>query len=100
MPFKIKIELEAHLDIQKGIEWYSQHQKKLGEKFYLAVISRIDTLAVNPHFEIRYDQIRCLPIKKFPFMIHFTVDESKNLVVIRAVFHTSLDPENWNKRFV
>lgn len=100
MPFKIKIEPEAQLDIQEGIEWYNEHQKELGEKFYLAVISRIDTLAENPHFEIRYDQVRCLPIKKFPFMIHFTVDESKNIVIIRAVFHTSLNPENWNKRFV
>jgi toxin ParE1/3/4 len=37
-------------------------------------------------------------MKKFPFMIHFTLDETQNFVVVHAVFHTSLNPKNWEER--
>jgi hypothetical protein len=33
MTFKIKIEQEAHQDIQEGIDWYNQQQPGLGRKF-------------------------------------------------------------------
>lgn len=98
MSFKIKIEPEARTDIQEAISWYNKQQKGLGKKFYSHVLNHIDDLAINPHFEIRYDNIHCLPLKKFPFMIHFTVDEPSRLVIIRAVFHTSLNPNKWMKR--
>lgn len=98
MAFKIKIEPEARLDIQEAITWYNKQQKGLGKKFHTAVTSHIDSLAKNPHFEIRYDNVHCLPLKKYPFMIHFTINEPKNLVTVRAVFHTSLNPNNWKIR--
>lgn len=98
MTFKIKIEPDARLDIQEAINWYNLKQPGLGKKLYLAIISRIEGLAKNHHFEIRYDNVRCLPIDKFPCMIQFTIDELKSLVVIRAVFHTSLHPEKWIKK--
>ncbi len=34
-------------------------------------------------------------MKKFPFMIHFIVNEKINAVFIVSVFHTSLNPEKW-----
>lgn len=98
MSFKIIIEPEARLDIQEAIDWYNKQQKGLGKKFHSAVLKHINSLIKNPNFEIRYDSVHCLPLKNFPFMIHFTIDNAKKLVAIRAVFHTSLNPTNWNKR--
>ncbi len=31
-------------------------------------------------------------------MIHFSIDEQNKLVVVHALFHTSRNPETWNKR--
>jgi len=98
MAFKIKIEPEARLDIQEAVDWYNKQQKGLGKKFHADLLKYIDSLTKNPHFEIRYDAVHCLPVKKFPFMVHFTVDVSKKIVAVRAVFHTSLNPDNWTKR--
>jgi len=28
-------------------------------------------------------------------MVHFTVDDAKKIVTVRAVFHTSLNPDKW-----
>ena len=98
MAFKVKIEPDARLDIQEAITWYNKQQKALGKKFHSNVLTHIDSLAKNPHFEIRYDTVHCLPLKKFPFMIHFTINETQKLVTVRAVFHTSLNPTNWKNR--
>jgi toxin ParE1/3/4 len=43
--------------------------------------------------------VRCLPLKKFPAMIHFTIDEKANAVVVWAVLNTYLDPKkHWKKK--
>lgn len=31
-------------------------------------------------------------------MIHFTINEVDKIVIVRAVFHTSLNPEKWTER--
>lgn len=98
MAFKIKIEPEARLDIQEAIDWYNNQEQGLGRKFHTQLLKRIESLSKNPYFEIRFDSVRCLPMKKFPFMIHFTLDETQNCVVVHAVFHTSLNPKNWEER--
>ena len=98
MAFRILIDEDVRTDIQESIDWYNEQKQGLGKQFYSQVKATINRLKSNPFFQIRYDDVRCLPIKRFPFMIHFTVDESQKNVVIRAVFHTSRDPENWQAR--
>ncbi|MFP4096393.1 MAG: type II toxin-antitoxin system RelE/ParE family toxin [Cyclobacteriaceae bacterium] len=98
MAFKIKVEPEALDDIQQSIDWYNEKQAGLGRKFLAEVKSCFKSLKVNPFFQVRYDEVRCLPLKKFPFMIHFTVHEADKVVVIRAVFNTYLYPDKWENR--
>jgi len=37
-------------------------------------------------------------MKKYPFMVHFTVDDKNKTVVVRAIFNTSRDPDIWEER--
>ena len=98
MSYKIKIEPEAHLDIQDGISWYNSKQKGLGRRFHKEVFDYFEALKTNPFYEIKYDTIRCLPLKVFPYTIHFSIIENDKIVIIRAVFQTSLDPSSWKGR--
>lgn len=98
MAFRIKIEPEVHQDIQEGIHHYNTQQTGLGYTFYTHIEEAFQVLKTNPFFQIRYDEVRCLPLKKYPYMIHFTVDEQNKLVVVRAVFSTLRHPEIWKKR--
>lgn len=99
MAYTISLDPLAILDIQKAIDYYDEQQPGLGKKFENAIDKHFSALSKNPFYQIRYDQVRCLPVKKFPFMIHFVVDNRSSTVRVAAVFHTSLDPkENWNKR--
>lgn len=98
MNFVIQIEPEAIQDIQNAIDWYELQQKGLGKKFYDYLDSVLERLESNPYYQIRYSNIRCLPLQKYPFMIHFSIDEINAIVIIRAIFNTSLNPLKWKSR--
>ena len=97
MKYQIKIEGEAKFDIQEAITWYNTQQAGLGKKFHAEIKEYLNSLKISPFFEIKYDKIRCLPLKKFPYILHYTIDEINNFVIIRAVYHTGRNPELWNK---
>jgi hypothetical protein len=95
MTYKLVVQPAARIDIQDSIAWYNRQQKGLGRRFHSTVKESFDHLRTNPFFQNRYSAVRCLPLKKFPFMVHFTVEETKKQVVVHAVFHTSLHPKVW-----
>lgn len=95
MSFRILIEPEAIRDIQEAVYWYNDQQSNLGKKFHNTIEVTLSKLKKNPFFQIRYDDVHCLPVKVFPYMIHFTVDEERKVIIVRAVFHTSQTPDKW-----
>lgn len=93
-----KINPQAKIDIQEQINFYNDKQKGLGKRFHDDVKSTFKSILENPYYQIRYKNVRCLPLKKFPAMVHYSLEENKNQITVRAVFHTSQDPQEWNKR--
>jgi toxin ParE1/3/4 len=93
MGFKIKIEPLAKRDIQNDINFYNLREKGLGKKYYLELKEYFKAISKTPFYGIRYDNVHCLPLKKFPVMIHYTIDESNKTIVVRAVINTHQDPE-------
>ena len=98
MSFTIKIEPEALEDIQESIDWYNEQQPGLGHEFHSDVKATFKKIKSNPYFQVRYDNVRCIPMKKYPFMVHFTVDDKNKTVVVRAIFNSSRDPDIWEER--
>ena len=97
--YKIKIEPEAINDIQEATDWYNEQLQGLGSRFQKQVIVKINSLKNNPStYAVRYTDVRCMIIKKFPFIVHFTIDENKKLVEVFAIFHTSRNPKIWEER--
>jgi len=99
MTYKIVIDRRAAHDIIRARDYYNEQQKGLGKRFAKEVDKRIKNIAANPAYQIRYDDVRCFPLSKFPFMIHFSVNDSLRQIEIHAVIHTSLNPDvSWIKR--
>lgn len=97
--YKIKIEPEALKDIQEATDWYNKQLQGLGSRFQKQVIVQINSLKSNPSaYAVRYADVRCMIIKKFPFLVHFTADENQKLVDVFAIFHTSRSPKIWEER--
>jgi len=98
MSFAILYHPQVEDDIRQAMEWYDGKQAGLGDKFFRELNEYIEALAKNPWYAVRYDNIRCLPLKKFPYMIHFRVNETAQQVYIEAVLNCYLDPEeSWVK---
>lgn len=99
MVYKIKIDHEALLDLQEIIDWYNLQEEGLGIRFFKQIKSQINSLKKSPLvYANRYADVRCMIIKKFPFMVHYTVNLNQQTVVIFAIFHCSRNPKIWEER--
>jgi len=97
--YKVQIDIDALSDITEAVKWYNKRQPGLGLRFQKIVKSQISTLKSNANiYTIRYKNAHCMPINKFPFMVHFRIDEEAYVVVVFAVIHTSQNPEIWEER--
>lgn len=98
MAFNIVITHQARIDTREGIERYNNVSTVLAKRFYQAIQTHYKVLRQNPYFQIRYADVRCLPIKKFPYMVHFVVEEERKRVVVLGVICTHRDPKIWKER--
>lgn len=98
MRFHLKIDTDALNDIQETFEWYEMQLKGLGLRYKTQTKRQINSLKKDPYlFSIKYNEIRCRKIEKFPFLIHYLVNENTKTVTVFAIFHTSRNPEIWKR---
>lgn len=97
--FKVRIDPDVLTDIREISAWYNEQQPKLGTRFLKAAIREINLLERNPQiYAIRYRKIRCVLVRKFPYMVHFYIDENNDTVEVLAVINTYQNPEKWIKK--
>lgn len=97
--YKVQLLPSAKLDIKQSADWYNEQQKGLGKRFTSTVRSNVKSIQQNPRtFSIRYDQTHTALVDVFPFMIHYIINEEKQLIIISNVLHTSRNPKNWSNR--
>jgi plasmid stabilization system protein ParE len=97
--YKVKIEPEALADIQEITDWYNEAHAGLGVRFQKTAIKQINSLRKDPQiYALRYPEIRCLVIKKFPYMIHFYLNEENKTVEVLAVISTDRNPLIWKAK--
>ena len=97
--FNLQIELDALDDIQQAVNYYNSKKAGLGTKYYNTLQKYFTQIKKNPNtIGTRYDDVHCLPIKKFPFMIHYQINTSKKIIVVFGVVNTYRDPQLWFDR--
>lgn len=83
-------------DFKEAKDYLNSKRKDFGNVFLKQYRETLKALQQNPYFQIRYNDIHCLPLKDFKYMIHFKVDETKKEVHIYAVLSTYLNTkDNW-----
>lgn len=89
----------AKQDIKEAAHWYNERQHGLGKRFTLHLRQKVNFIRQNPKaVAIRYDNVRTAVLDVFPYMVHFVLDEEKQLVIVSAVLSTHQDPERWKER--
>ena len=83
------------------MDYYNSLVDGLGLRFKKNLLAAIKILKLNPVYNsFRYDEVRFAIVKKFPYAIHYTIDQTKNIIKIQAVLGFSQNPDiNWMIRF-
>lgn len=99
MSYTIQLTLVAQDDLTEAVTWYDEQNDELGDRFLDAVYEMLLRLEQHPFiYQKRFQEIRQATLKAFPFAIYYTVDDSKQVVVVQAVLHTSRNPQIWKDR--
>jgi plasmid stabilization system protein ParE len=94
---QIQFTKEALFDIEEIILWYEDQREGLSFDFELCLEVGINEIQRTPSaFQKRYKQVKIRFINRFPFGIHYIVNNE--IITIVGVFHTSRSPSNWLKR--
>ena len=92
--YKIELLVQAEDEMSESYDYYEAEQTSLGDKFYREINHHLNLIESNPyHHPIRFiEELRALPLKKFPFLIIYWIDEVNQTVFVVSIFHTSRRP--------
>lgn len=93
MPYTILLTPTATEDIAGAIEYYNALSTDLGYRFADMVAEYFDRIADWPTASaVRYKNVRSKPMKRFPYLINYTIDEATHSVSILRLFNTYQEP--------
>jgi toxin ParE1/3/4 len=93
MPYTILVTPTAIDDIDAAIEYYNALAADLGYRFADIIDEYFERIAELPTASsVRYKNVRCKPVARFPFVITYTIDEAARSVNILRVFNTYQEP--------
>lgn len=101
MAYKLIYGKKSRSELDDAINWYKDVSSETAFKFYTATFSRLDEIAETPYLfgPIRNrKRYRRAKIKRFPYLIVFRIDESKQAVFIISIFHVKRNPASLMKR--
>lgn len=80
---------EVETDIREAKLWYKAQQAGLEIEFAIAIEETIELILKAPElYAVRYKKIRIAHPLRFPYNIHFYIDEPNSVVVITAIVHS------------
>lgn len=97
--YTIQLTSEARDDIQNTTDYLNEIKPKLGNDFFIEMAEVIDVLRDNPFiFQKKYKELRQALVKRFSFLIHYTILEEELTVIIFGILHASRNPQMWKNR--
>jgi len=97
MARKLKILPEASAEFDESATWYEKMSRGRGILFSEAVVEMLDRILEQPDFfpKVR-GQIREARLLNYPFCVYY--QEIENGILVISIFHTSRNPEIWQRR--
>lgn len=97
MDFDFRFLPTAEQDIEEATDYYANIYFKVLKNFSKQIDISISNILGNPYFQKRFRSVRALPVKNFPYIIFYEVDEDEKMIYILSVFCTHQNPEKYPK---
>lgn len=98
--FKVILNNAIVDEINKAVKYYEGKQDSLGSRFFKATKTTLQTLEKDALFyQVKYKNVRCVKVKKFPYLVHYKIEHKSNIVRVYALICTHKNPDkNWVDR--
>jgi len=90
--FTVDFQVRFYNDVENAVKYYETRQTGLGKRFNHNIIQTLKTIKRNPHYRTFYDDVHCLQVGKFPYLIHYIIDTQHNQVSIEALICAYQNP--------
>lgn len=98
MTYKVVITPVAQRNIEEAIVYYKNNASdKVATLFLQDFKLTINAIQKVKYFNFFFENFRGKPLKKFPFIVFYTLDESSKIIMIKAVFNTNQDTSKYPK---
>lgn len=99
MAYQHYFEPKALQEYIKAFKWYKKRSHVSAANFVKEMDTTINLICSQPdRFHTTYKHFRETALKRYPFYIIYTIEESKKHVVIFSVFHFKRNPLKKYKR--
>jgi hypothetical protein len=98
MSFEVEVISSANIDLENGVEYYLAINKALAIKFLAEFQEMLILLEESPFFQVKYDMVRTVQLRSFPYLIHFMVNEKESRVIILAIVFGKQKKTNFRER--
>lgn len=96
MGYKIIVTPDALSNLDHAIDYYTSVTSiKVAKSFIKDFKETYKAIVKAKYFQIYFENFRGKPMKKFPFIVFYTIEEDLKTIVIKAVFHTSQNPDKY-----
>ncbi len=95
--YNIRILHQATEDLQEAFDYYHEINPKIAKKFFNQINIALNDLKKNPFYQIRYDDFRMKIVKKFPYIIHYIVDQKNDTVFVYGIRNSYQNPDSYPK---
>jgi plasmid stabilization system protein ParE len=96
MSYKIVVTPDAIENIENAINYYKKEVSSPVAKLFIEDFKEtFKDIKKTKYFQFFFKDFRGKPMKKFPFIIFYTIDEGLKIIVIKAVFHTSQNTDKY-----
>jgi len=98
MIYKIVVTPDAIENIDNAVNYYKNiASPKVAKLFIDDYRNTFKSIQKTKYFQFFFEDFRCKPMKKFPYVVFYTIDEEIKVIIIKAVFHTSQNPNKYPK---
>ncbi|MBK6820501.1 MAG: type II toxin-antitoxin system RelE/ParE family toxin [Bacteroidetes bacterium] len=97
MSFDVVLHTTAFTDIDDAVSYYFQISPQLALDVYAEIFDSIDVIADSPYFQFRYKDYRAFPLKRFPYLILYTLNEKEMKIHVYAIFNTYQNTDKYPK---
>ena len=92
--YEIELSQKALQELDQAYEWYEEQLTGLGARLLKEVNKYLTTINKSPKlFQVHFpDEIRAVPLKVFPYLIVYWIDETNAKIVVLSIFHAKQHP--------